>query len=422
MSFVIDRGVTHTPKGLFLALESKVPIEGELAMKPFEGITVLEFSTMITASLAAMMLGEQGARVIKVEPTETGDPLRYIGAAKGGISSIFANCNRGKESIRLDLKSANGQAIIREMATECDILIHNFRPGVMDKHGLGTNDLRSLNRRLIYIAISGFGANGPLSAAPAYDPVIQAHSGMTAAQGAGAQTFIRNLMCDKLTAYTAFQAASTALYVRERLNEGQHIDLSMLDSAMFFLFPDAFQNHTLLDEDVVAQPLLSDMLYDMTLTRDGGLTISAATEAQRAGVLRALGKESMMEDERFNSLEKLIANLKEYREILAESFAELTTNEALERLQKNDVPCARCHTLDEALSQEQLEASGSIQIQDHPLMGKLRTLRIPARFNGKPLPVGDPAPAHGQHTDSVLESFGVTVSRVDQLRKEGVIA
>ncbi|MEC8299952.1 MAG: CoA transferase [Pseudomonadota bacterium] len=391
-------------------------------MKPFEGITVLEFSTMITASLATMMLGEQGARVIKVEPTETGDPLRYIGAAKGGISSIFANCNRGKKSIRLDLKSANGQAIIREMATECDILIHNFRPGVMDKHGLGTNDLRSLNRRLIYIAISGFGANGPLSAAPAYDPVIQAHSGMTAAQGGGGQAFIKNLMCDKLTAYTAFQAASTALYVRERSGEGQHIDLSMLDSAMFFLFPDAFQNHTLLDEDVVAQPLLSDMLYDMTLTRDGGLTISAATEAQRAGVLRALGKESMMEDERFNSLEKLIANLKEYREILAESFAELTTNEALERLQKNDVPCARCHTLDEALSQEQLEASGSIQIQDHPLMGKLRTLRIPARFNGKPLPVGDPAPAHGQHTDSVLESFGVTVSRVDQLRKEGVIA
>ena len=391
-------------------------------MKPFEGITVLEFSTMITASLAAMMLGEQGARVIKVEPTEAGDPLRYIGAAKGGISSIFANCNRGKESIRLDLKSASGQAIIREMATDCDVVIHNFRPGVMDKHGLGTEDLRSLNPRLIYIAISGFGAKGPLSAAPAYDPVIQAHSGMTAAQGGGGQAFIKNLMCDKLTAYTAFQAVSAALYVRERLNEGQHIDLSMLDSAMFFLFPDAFQNHTLLDEDVMAQPLLSDMLYDMTLTKDGGLTISAATEAQRAGVLRALDKVSMMEDERFNSLEKLIANLKEYREILAESFAELTTNEALERLQKNDVPCARCHTLDEALSQEQLQTSDSIQIQDHPLMGKLRTLRIPARFNGEPLSIGEPAPAHGQHTDSILESFGVDARRVEQLRKEGVIA
>ena len=391
-------------------------------MKPFEGITVIEFSTMITASLAAMMLGEQGARVIKVEPTETGDPLRYIGAAKGGISSIFANCNRGKESIRLDLKSPDGQEIIREMATDCDVVIHNFRPGVMDKHGLGTEKLRSINPRLVYIAISGFGTKGPLSSSPAYDPVIQAHSGMTAAQGSGGQAFIKNLMCDKLTAYTAFQAVSSALYVRERLGKGQHIDLSMLDSAMFFLFPDAFQNHTLLDEDVVAQPLLSDMLYDMTLTKDGGLTISAATEAQRAGVLRALGKESMMEDERFNSLEKLIANLQEYRGILAKSFSELTTSEALERLQKNDVPCARCHTLDEALSQEQLQASDSVQIQDHPLMGKLRTVRTPARFNGEALSIGNPAPAHGQQTDAILESFGFDDRKIAQMREDGVIA
>ena len=391
-------------------------------MKPFEGITVIEFSTMITASLAAMMLGEQGARVIKVEPTETGDPLRYIGAAKGGISSIFANCNRGKESIRLDLKSPDGQEIIREMATDCDVVIHNFRPGVMDKHGLGTEKLRSINPRLVYIAISGFGTKGPLSSSPAYDPVIQAHSGMTAAQGSGGQAFIKNLMCDKLTAYTAFQAVSSALYVRERLGKGQHIDLSMLDSAMFFLFPDAFQNHTLLDEDVVAQPLLSDMLYDMTLTKDGGLTISAATEAQRAGVLRALGKESMMEDERFNSLEKLIANLQEYRGILAKSFSELTTSEALERLQKNDVPCARCHTLDEALSQEQLQASDSVQIQDHPLMGKLRTVRTPARFNGEALSIGNPAPAHGQQTDAILESFGFDDRKIAQMRENGVIA
>ena len=391
-------------------------------MKPFEGITVIEFSTMITASLAAMMLGEQGARVIKVEPTETGDPLRYIGAAKGGISSIFANCNRGKESIRLDLKSPDGQAIIREMTTDCDVVIHNFRPGVMDKHGLGSERLRSINPSLVYMAISGFGTKGPLSSAPAYDPVIQAHSGMTAAQGSGGQAFIKNLMCDKLTAYTAFQAVSSALYVRERLGKGQHIDLSMLDSAMFFLFPDAFQNHTLLDEDVVAQPLLSDMLYDMTLTKDGGLTISAATEAQRAGVLRALGKESMMEDERFNSLEKLIANLQEYRGILAESFSELTTNEALERLQKNDVPCARCHTLDEALSQEQLQASDSVQIQDHPLMGKLRAVRTPARFNGEVLSIGEPAPAHGQQTDSILESFGFDDRKIAQMREDGVIA
>ncbi len=391
-------------------------------MRPFEGVTILEFSTMITASLAAMMLGEQGARVIKVEPTEVGDPLRYIGTQKGGIASIFANCNRGKESIRLNLKSPDGQELIREMVNECDVLIHNFRPGVMDKNGLGSEQVRSLNPRLIYAAISGFGIQGPLGAAPAYDPVIQAHSGMTAAQGGGGQAFIKNLMCDKLTAYTACQAVSSALYVREKTGEGQHIDLSMLDAAMFFLFPDAFQNHTLLDEDVAVQPLLSDMLYEMTLTSDGGLTMSAATEGQRAGVLRPLGKESMIDDERFNTLEKLVANLQEYRSILAESFLELSTDEALELLQKNDVPCARCHTLEEALSQEQLEVNDSIEIQDHPLMGALRAFRTPARFGGEALDIGSPAPAHGQQTDTVLESFGISPNRISKMKEDGVVA
>jgi crotonobetainyl-CoA:carnitine CoA-transferase CaiB-like acyl-CoA transferase len=276
-------------------------------MKPFEGITIIEFSTMITASLAAMMMGEQGARVIKVEPTDTGDPMRYIGTAKGGISSLFANCNRGKESIRINIKDDQGQALIQEMTRSVDILIHNFRPGVMDRFNLGSDQLRAENPRLIYMAISGFGSEGPLRDAPAYDPVIQAHSGMTAAQGAGSHEFIRNLMCDKMTAYTAWQAITSGLYVRERTGEGQHIDLSMLDASMAFLFPDAYQNHTLLDEDIELQPLLSDLLYQLTVTSDGALNMAAATDRQRQGVLRALGKESLMDDPRFNTLESLMA-------------------------------------------------------------------------------------------------------------------
>ena len=145
-------------------------------MKPLEGITVLEFSTMITASFAAMMMAEQGAKVIKVEPMNVGDPMRYIGANKGGISSLFANCNRGKQSIRVNLKEAAGQALIREMVPEVDVFIHNFRPGVMDKLNLGSEALRELNPRLIYAAISGFGKEVPLGKAPAYDPIIQAHA------------------------------------------------------------------------------------------------------------------------------------------------------------------------------------------------------------------------------------------------------
>ena len=207
-------------------------------MKPLEGITVLEFSTMITASFAAMMMAEQGAKVIKVEPPDVGDPLRYVGTAKAGISALFANCNRGKQSIRVDLKSEAGQKLIQDMAADVDLVIHNFRPGVMDGLNLGSDRLRGANPRLIYAAISGFGKAGPLGKAPAYDPIIQAHAGLTAAQGKGDEpAFFRTLICDKITAYTACQAVTCALYVREKTGEGQHIDLSMLDCRAFLYFP-----------------------------------------------------------------------------------------------------------------------------------------------------------------------------------------
>ena len=160
-----------------------------------------------------MMMAEQGARVIKVEPLGAGDPMRYIGANKGGIASLFANCNRGKRSIRVNIKEESGQALIRDMVPEVDVFIHNFRPGVMDKLNLGAETLRAINPRLIYTAISGFGKEGPLGSAPAYDPIIQAHAGLTATQGLGdAPAFFRTLICDKITAYTACQAVTSALY------------------------------------------------------------------------------------------------------------------------------------------------------------------------------------------------------------------
>lgn len=391
-------------------------------MKPFEGITIIECSTMITASFAAMMMGEQGARVIKIEPVEAGDPMRGIGTKKGGMAGLFANCNRGKESVRIDLKSEDGQALMREIVQEADIVIHNFRPGVMDKLNLGSEALRALNPRLIYMAISGFGKDGPLGNSPAYDPVIQAHAGFTASQGGDEPVFVKNLMCDKITAYTACQAVTAALYVRERTGEGQHIDLSMLDSGVFFLFPDEFMNHTLLDDDADFQPVLSDLLYDLTRTKDGGLTISASTNRQRAGVLIALGKTDLMADPRFDTLENLLLNLGEYRDILSDAFMALTTDEALKLLQENDVPCAKCHTLDEVVAQPQLEANKSFDVQIHPLAGKIRVIKTPARFGGEVLGVGSPAPAHGEHTESVLKFFGVSDDRLQSLKDAGTVA
>ena len=391
-------------------------------MKPLESITILEFSTMITAALASMMLAEQGARVIKVEPIDTGDPMRYIGARKGDISSLFAGCNRGKESIKVDLKSEAGQAVIHEMMPNIDVVIHNFRPGTMDTLNLDFETLQAMNPQLVYMAISGFGTEGPLRRAPAYDPIIQAQCGMAATQGSDeSPTFIRSLLCDKITGYTACQAVTSALFARERTGNGQMIDLSMLDSGLFFMFPDGFQNHALLEEDTTPGGLLIDMLYDLTLTKDGGITVAAANQEMQGRMLSAIGLLHLLQDERFDSMAKLVENLHIFRELVAEKCMGYTSDELLALLRAVEVPCAKCLTRDEVLAQEQLSANDSVSIVDHPHLGKIRIVRAPPRFGGERLEPSRPTPAHGEHTDDVLASFGVTVDRIEALRSEGVL-
>jgi crotonobetainyl-CoA:carnitine CoA-transferase CaiB-like acyl-CoA transferase len=389
--------------------------------RPLEGIFVVELSTMITASFAAMMMAEQGARVVKVEPLEAGDPMRYLGTSKGGMSGLFANCNRGKRSIRVNLKDPAGQSIVRDLAARADILIHNFRPGVMDGLALGSDALRAANSKLIYIAISGFGREGPMRDAPAYDPIVQARAGFAAVQGSDAPVFVRNLVCDKITAYTACQAATAALLVRTRTGVGQHIDLSMLDASLFFLFPDGFMNHTLLDADATAQPLLADVLYGLTATKDGSIAISAGAPSQRVGALRAIGREDLLTDPRFSSLPALMANLGEYQAILASAFAAFTTDELLEKLEANDVPCSKCFSRDEVIADPQLAANGTLGVSEHPLVGRMRLVRYPTRFEGERLPPAAPSPDHGEHTMSVLAELGLPADRVAALRSTGVV-
>ncbi|MCZ6504209.1 MAG: CoA transferase [Gammaproteobacteria bacterium] len=390
-------------------------------MKPLENVKVIEFSTMITAAFASMMMAEQGARVIKVEPLEMGDPMRHIGTGKGGISALFANCNRGKESICINLKDETGQSLVHQLVRDADVVVHNFRPGVMDNLNLGSEKLRALNPGLIYVAISGFGVDGPLANAPAYDPVIQAHAGITASQGTGTPAFVRNLICDKITAYTAIQAITAALLVREKIGEGQHIDLSMLDAGLFFIFPDGFMNNTLLDDDVEVQPHLADLVYELTLTNDGAITFSAATDAQIEGVLRAVGREDLLADPRFNSLEKLLINLEVFREELAGAFMQLSTDDVLARLKENDVPAAKCLDYEEVLLQPQIESNGTIEVREHPVLGSMRIVRSPAKFNGKRLAAGSHSPIHGQHTINVLKELGLDSPTISDYKDKGIV-
>ena len=372
---------------------------------PLSGITIVEFASMITASLASMMAAEQGARVIKVEPPGFGDMMRHMGSSKGGASGLFANCNRGKESVVLDLKTADGIDTAKRIIAASDLLITNYRPGVMDKLGLGSEAMREANPRLVYLAVTGFGIEGPLMDVPAYDPIIQAQAGFTFIQGRASPELIQNLVCDKVTALTACQALSVALLQRERTGEGQHIDLSMLDAGLFFMFPDGFMNHTLLDEDVNFAPELRDALTVVN-AKGGFLTISAATERQRHGLHRALGMAHLNEDERFTSVESLLQNFKAYSEILQGAFSAIEIDELIERLHAQGVPAGKCLTREQALEQPQVQINESTEVIDHPHMGSMRQVRSPARFHGKTLPLGSHCPALGEHTDAILSEFG----------------
>ena len=386
-------------------------------MKPLEGIKVIEFSTMITASFAAMMMAEQGASVTKVEPIELGDPMRFLGSNKGGISALFANFNRGKKSLRLDIKEEKGKEVIRKLVKDADVILCNFRPGIMDKLGLGSDALRKDNPRLIYAAITGFGTEGPEKNRPAYDPIIQAQAGFAAVQGQGKEgpELVRNLVCDKITAYTAFQAVTAALYVREKTGEGQHIDLSMMDAGLFFVFGDGFMHETLLDEDAEELPPLSQLLYDLTETKDGGITMSAANSAQQIGLFTALDQLHLLADERFNSQEKLVAHYEELKEILRDKFLEFETDEILKRLSDNDVPAAKCLGYQDVFDHVQYEANETVDIVDHPILGKMKQVKMSTKFEGKRLEPSHGCPAHGEHTAELLNSLGYSKTEIDEL-------
>ena len=218
---------------------------------PLEGIRVIDLTTMVSGPLASSILGEQGAEVIKVEMPGTGDLIRHIGSSRGGLSAIFATLNRNKRSVVLNLREPRGRELLERLLEGADVFMQNFRPGVMAGMGFGEPELRRLNPELIYVSINGFGETGPYAQRRVYDIVIQALSGLAASQAdpqTGTPDLVRNIVCDKVTAVSAAQAISAALFARERGAGGQHVRLAMLDSTIAFLWPDGMQSLTYLGE------------------------------------------------------------------------------------------------------------------------------------------------------------------------------
>ncbi len=396
------------------------------ASGPLDGIRIIDLSQMATGPLATAQLADQGADVVKVEPLKVGDGLRsFPSYSKGGLTAFVLSCNRGKRSLCVDLSVDRGVDIVRRLVADADVFVQNFRPGVIDRMGLGPAELRAAHPRLITASISGYGLEGPMADRPVYDPVIQALTGYVATQVNPEIPFpdlVRHAVVDKATANAMSQAITAALFRRERTGEGQHVDVSMVDAAISFLWPDGMLAHTLLDDDVAPGPTLAD-LYSLTRCADGHIVYWTGTKKQRTAMFEGLGHPEWNDDERFNTKEA--ANRPENRAVLgallADAFAVLTVDEAMAVLVEADVPSGRITELDELADHEQVVANDSVVEFDHPTAGRVRQPRPPARFSSTPAEPEWGAPTLGQHSTEILLESGWSEAEVAGLRTDGVI-
>lgn len=369
--------------------------ETNLPNGPLDGIRILDLSRVVSGPMAAVILADQGADVIKVEPPGWGDGIRFLGASRNGLSAIFSLINRNKRSIAINLKHPEGADIIRKLAIDADVVMQNYRPGKIEKLGLGYEDLKDINPNLVYLSINGMGESGPLSDQKVYDYVIQGISGITDAQAefdptspssetdpanATTQKMVRSIIYDKVTALTAAQSITAALLARERGGTGQHIRLSMLDTGLYFNWPDLMWNHSFIGGDVELSGDLADT-YDVHPTADGAI------------VAHHLGADT----------------------------SPYSTDQLMEILASNDIPAGRANKRHEVMEDPQVIASKILETLDHPRGGKMILPRAPARFSGTPLQQRRHSPEVGQHTAEILTEQGMSMEDIIQLAQQGII-
>ncbi len=394
---------------------------------PLSGYKVVDMSQVVSGPLATMLLADQGAEVVKVEPlTGNGDVTRLMAYAKGGLPAFYINNNRGKRSLALDLTTDDGREIVLDLMAAADVVVQNFRPGAVERLGIGYDDVRARRADIVYCSISGFGPDGPYSHRPVLDPVIQGLSGVISRQVNPEIPFpdlVRNLYADKSTALTAAQAITAALLVRERTGAGQHVQVPMLDACLYFFWPDGMMDKTLVDDDASPGFLLSTV-YNLTDASDGKFVYFVASDTMRHALYDAVGHPEWKDDPRFCNMMAMTnpANFQSLGALLAEAFAAMTVADVLARLQAHQVPCGPILTADEMLADPQVLHNESIVQWQHPLAGTVQQPRPAARFSETPAAVAASASLRGAATDAVLAELGRSAEQIAALRAAGVVS
>lgn len=390
---------------------------------PLSGIKIVDLTTVISGPSATMLLADQGADIIKVESISAPDHARGAGVSTHQFTSVFLNNNRNKKALALDLKDPRGKAALLAVCRDADVVIQNFRPGVVERLGVGEDDIRPLNPEVIYVSISGFGETGPLAHKPVYDPIIQAVSGLATIQAGSDELrprLIRTILPDKLTGVVTAQAVTSALFHKLKTGKGQHVRVSMLDAVVNFLWSSDMGGQTFVGQNISQQRAATfiDLIYE---TKTGYISVSAMANKQWLALCDAVGHPEWKEDARFNTPTLRDLNANERLEMTQEALLSRSAEEWLDLLETAGVPCAPVLTRNQMVEHPQILANDLLFLSEHPVAGEIRQARPAARFSATPSEQRLPAPKHGEHTREILRAAGMTIDEVDDLLAAGAV-
>ncbi len=398
--------------------------------RPFAGVRVLDLTNVIAGPLASYQLALMGAEVIKVEVPGVGDLARKMGAdpelGKRQMGASYLAMNAGKKSITLNLKSARGKAIFGQLVDTADVVVENFRPGAMARLGLGAETLRQRNQRLIYCAISGFGQTGPLAERASYDQIIQGYAGLMSLTGDADTAPMRAglVVCDTTAAITAAFAIAAALFRRAATNQGEVIDVSMLDASLASMTSWMISNH--LNAGHVPQPLGNHSHTSAPSgtfrTRDGVINLVNNEQKQFHATCAALDLPALARDPRFAERDDRMRNRAALQALLEARLAEATSVEWEARLGAAGVPVGPVLSVPEIARHPHVAARGLVQQVHVPALDRdVHVAGAGFQLAGRPVPVGTPPPVLGEHTAEILRGLGYDAAELERLRAEGVI-